>query len=508
MMKVLVMPLLSLFIAHLAVGGELLQYSADTIHVSADGRDDSSCLNGGSHCKTLGYVLTNIPMLQCSSCTVMVLYDHSVGPLNSSNSTPYRVNISNVKVLYIVGLMRQRSSIYFNGSDIELVNASSAKSFIIENIAIYDCNFTGTVDQLETIASAGGCISTDGHLSNFTMTNVSLRNAGPICVTAKDTYFHNSCFVNAGGLYLKVPGSTESTINVSGCTFENISASNAIDVLLEYPPALKILAHVKHCNFKNISSKSAAVQMHICKSSYDIDLVVEGCSFTNSKNSLIAVGMNNNVSSVYGQVVVANNYIEKNTCHGNICISGIFQKEIYMCLDHFAILCIGNTFIHNYGTIMKFENWPGEFIMITNSTIIENRASSHTVHIFRKSEILGPHSICVKVAYLSDLNFINNNITTFTTAEENAIVIVKNYTLAISNATFIMNQGTPLSLVSTYIISSFKNLRFYNNTAITGGGMYIGGSSTFHDHRTFFLCNLSNIEFIGNTTRYGGAMYM
>ena len=508
MMKVLVMPLLSLFIAHLTVGGELLQYSADTIQVSADGRDDSSCLNGSSHCKTLGYVLTNIPMLQCSSCTVMVLYDHSVGPLNSS--TPYRVNISNVEVLYIVGSMRQRSSIYFNGSGIELVNASSAKSFIIENIAIYDCNFTGTVDQLETIASAGGCISTDGHLSNFTMTNVSLRNAGPICVTAKDAYFHNSCFVNAGGIYLKVPGSTstESMIKVSGCTFENISASNAIDMLLEYPPdpALKILAHIKHCNFKNISSKSAAVQIHICKSSYDIDLVVEGCSFTNSNNSLIAVGMNNDISLVYGQVVVANNYIEKNTCHGNGCISGIFQKEIYMCLDHFEMLCTGNTFIHNYGTIMKFENWPGEFIMIKNSTIIDNRASNRIVQIFR---VATHNGVCPKVAVLSDLNFTSNNITTFSvTAQENAIVIVKNYILSIAYASFTKNQGTPLSLVGVYFITSFNNLRFYGNTAIIGGGIYIMGGNSSFPHHDLLAGIIGNISFVNNSARYGGAMYI
>ena len=83
--------LLSLFITHLAVGGELLQHSTDIAYVSDDGIDESSCLNGDSHCKTLGYVLTNIPKLQCTNCTVLVTYDHVVGNLSN---TPYIVNIS------------------------------------------------------------------------------------------------------------------------------------------------------------------------------------------------------------------------------------------------------------------------------------------------------------------------------------------------------------------------------------------------------------------------------
>ena len=37
---------LSLFITHLAVGGELLQYSTDIVYVSANGTGGSSCLNG------------------------------------------------------------------------------------------------------------------------------------------------------------------------------------------------------------------------------------------------------------------------------------------------------------------------------------------------------------------------------------------------------------------------------------------------------------------------------
>ena len=40
--------LFSLFVTHLAVGGELPQYSTGVVYVSDDGIDDSSCLNGGS----------------------------------------------------------------------------------------------------------------------------------------------------------------------------------------------------------------------------------------------------------------------------------------------------------------------------------------------------------------------------------------------------------------------------------------------------------------------------
>ena len=129
--------LFSLFITHLAVGGELLQYSTATVYVSDDGIDDS-CLNNGSHCKTLGYVLTNIPMLQCSNCTVNVTYEHIVGLFNVHVSTPYTVNISNVEVLYIVGL--GQPSLYFNGSGLVLANDDNATSVTIKNATFHDCN--------------------------------------------------------------------------------------------------------------------------------------------------------------------------------------------------------------------------------------------------------------------------------------------------------------------------------------------------------------------------------
>ena len=119
---------------------------------SDDGIDDRSCLNNDSHCKTLGYVLTNIPMLQCSNCTVMVTYDHIVGPLNSS--TLYAVNISNVEVLYIVGL--GQPNLYFNESGLLLVNNDNTTSVIIENVIFNDCYY-----------SLDGYISTLGFLNNY-----------------------------------------------------------------------------------------------------------------------------------------------------------------------------------------------------------------------------------------------------------------------------------------------------------------------------------------------------
>ena len=76
------------------IGGEL-QYSTDVICVSGDGTDSKACLIGSSHCKTLGYVVTNIAILQCSNCTIRVVYDHVVGPLNSS--TLYNVNMNALK---------------------------------------------------------------------------------------------------------------------------------------------------------------------------------------------------------------------------------------------------------------------------------------------------------------------------------------------------------------------------------------------------------------------------
>ena len=204
--------LFSLVITHLAVGRELLQYSTDIIYVSDDGIDDRSCLND-SNCKTLGYVLTNIPMLQCSNCTVMVAYDHIVGPLNSS--TLYTANISNVEVLYIVGL--GQPNLYFNESGVLLANNDNTTSVIIENVIFNDCYHL-----------SDGCISTLGFLNNyinyyllnFTVTNVVLYYADSIYVVAQGVHWqHSNSYDSAiGGLEIVLPDVVSSNIVVMNST--------------------------------------------------------------------------------------------------------------------------------------------------------------------------------------------------------------------------------------------------------------------------------------------------
>ena len=487
--------LLSLFIAHLAVGGELLQYSTGVIYVSDNGKDDSTCLDGGSRCKTLGYVLTNIPMLQCSNCTVNVTYDHIVGPPNSS--TPHTVNINSVEVLRIVGL--GQPSLYFNGSGLLLVNNDNTTSVIIENVTFNDCN--GDDACIRTLDTFGNYY----FLLNFTVTNVVLHNTSSINVVAQRMYWQHSNIYDSsyGGLDIYTPDVAGSEIVVLNSTFQSIISFSVVDITLRSGHVHQSNVSIIQCQFVNASNTLVSLTNEL---NCFVNFVVDECMFyNNTGKSMISIQAQRYVT---GMIFIMNNTFTKSRFTS--CISAKFSdSSTDICQNNVTMSCTRNTFTDNIctGDIVSLEKWA--YFEINDSVFINNVVYHSAVFIKYDSDDITCFLSLINVT-LSHLLFINNNITTFpTTADNGAIITLQkedisstHIKISLSNLNFTSNTGTPLSLDWRGTINITGYMLFIGNNAITGGGMYIRSDCVLA------IADNATVSFINNTALDGGAIYV
>ena len=466
--------LLSLFITHLAVGGELPQCS---IYVSADGTDNSSCLTDGGNCMTLGYVLSNLTMLQCSNCTIMVNYSHNVtctqGRYFYSYNDEYgyyyyysydqynecSIDISSITFLHIIGLGNPKPILDFTRHSLWLDNGDNITSVIIENIEFnncYTCIYTHGIDDPYKYY----------YLLSFSMADVVIRNninetdSSGIAIIAKNMYCRRSEFYNVtNGIRLYVPG----------------------------------LAGV------------------------DNEILVLDSTFENSHGSFLSFFYRQFNDTAQGSASITNNTIRNNnytcTCYFSYC--AFIHVQLYCDNDYcyinnnFLVTCTNNHFVNNFihnecgsdSSILTFINW-GELKM-ENSEIGSNEIANYAILINRENNLfLNNYNISIH-----NITFIGNTISSYNTsiADKAAIVTIQNFddgTISMSDLYFTNNRGTPLSLVGSTINIS-GDLVFSNNTkALTGGGLYVSGGSILYAR-----CN-ANITFTNNTAFFGGAIFV
>ena len=479
----------SLFITHLAVGGELLQYSTGVVYVSDDGIDDRNCLNNGSHCKTLGYVLINIPMLQCSNCTINVTYDHNVGPLNWH--TPYTVNISNVEVLYIVGLRQSR--LYWNGSSLLLVSNDNTTSVIIKNVVFNDC-----IGFHFMCISTLGCSNKNIHfyLLNFTVTNVVLYNSSTICVVAQNVYWQHSNiygqFNLAGGgffignLQVTPPDVANSEIVVTNSIFKLSYVTIQLHGGLHKLPNLSVL--IRQCKFIFNGPLEFICQIN---SNYFTNFIVDECIFYYSNNTGIIIIEAQRCTGMT-HIHIMNNNFTNCTCKFYPCIQIV---------NTVAVVYTGNTFNGNKAHLfLLMENCA--HLQIEDSIFINNTVDYGV--IFVRFSVLVVNTNIV----FNELLFMKNNFTNFPAAHNGAIVTLQRdydssrVSIQLSNINFTSNNGTPLSSKWYGTISIAGYMTFIGNNAITGGGMYISSDCKLQ------IADNVTISFINNTASYGGAIYV
>ena len=499
-MKPLLLTLLSLFITHLAVGGELLTH---TIYVSADGIDDSSCLNGDNHCKTLGYVLTNIPMLQCSNCTVMVMYDHVVGLFNGS--TPY-INISNVEVLFIVGL--GQPNLYFNGSGLILANTDDTTSVVISNVIIVDCSSYLAKSCIDTTFDVlYNVVFIDYFLLDFNMTNVTFRHSTSVQVTARNVYSENTVFCDSDSfisLLVITCTSDKGTCNVMmlNNTFRSVGSIK----LLCLGSVSSFLLVVEHSRFINLSYTAITIQPYKPISISTLSTITvnfSNCCWSDSVGSLFDIDLSQNIGfggSINGSIMICDSNVTNNKFNKGI---SAVQRGNYF-KNNVRFRCTGNSFTQNHGEILNLYNWPS--IEIGNSLFVNNTATDGYI-----VSIQYHHKDTMNLS-IRDLLFVNNSIAHLTKADRSGILFLKSNTLNshlafISCLNFSCNRGTPLVLVGieAYITHTMV---FRDNNAITGGGMYIGDGSSYHDATVLYIQHNASIIFARNLASYGGALYI
>ena len=552
--------LLSLFITHLAVGGELLQYSTDIIYVSKGGTDNSSCLNGESHCKTLGYVLTNIPMLQCTNCTVMVTYDHVVGPLSYNQS--YIADVSNVETLCIIGL--EQPNLDFNGSGLKLVNTDNNTLIIIENVKVNNYN---DVDLATLMYNY--------YLLQFTMVNVMVHNSTMRVVTRNLYYCHS--LYSKSNIFLSVaPGEIGNKIVVLNSTlqlsflFIYVLDSVSINTILirkchfSYMYSIALRATCSNCSIDFIMTEC---QLDAClgnqSSVYHCIQLSFGTwsmgSFSITNNHFINGRSNGSIINV--KMYPDNDSGPLNQCNITVnCYNNTFfnNKAIdILYLEYLNnILYIGNTTFKNNvvnATVVYFQYDINEFqengILVHNSAFLSNRIqikcrgaivtaigsgafvlnyynntffdniateilcfNELIIHIGNTTfinNVVNKHIVYLEhgagILVLHDLTFLNNSVIPLPTADEGAIVrIGLNNGAHVGHINFTNNTGTPLSIMgSSTSVTITGDIVFSNNNAITGGGMYVshGCYVTIADNATV------NVTFINNVASYGGAIY-
>ena len=487
-MELLLLFLVVISVAVVLVGGELVRYSTDVIYVSDDGKDNGNCLNGGSHCKTLGHVLTNIPMLQCSNCTVMVTYDHIVGLVSCSAI----VDIGNVEVLHIVGI--GQPSLYFNKHTLVLANTDNTTSVIIENLEFHNCTCVQYGECMPCISMKDGY-----YLLNFSIINLTLRQVNLVSIVAKNTYCHSSYFESTNILELKTSGVGNSEILVLNSTFRDFEI-----MIYAYGTSQNSSIIIRQCHFMHSISLSAG--------GGNINFNINECHF-DSRDCSSQVSFNID-TWITGSMLITNNHFTMTM--PNECLSTIeklwaepYIAVIYydiqdqlrssLCYDTIAIKYYNNTFVNNVvQTMLYFENLAN--IDIGDSVFRDNVVSDHAVSVqcYSGTSIL-----------IHDSIFINNSINAFPTADRGAILGLLCPRITLYHLNFTTNRGTPLSIIGSEVNIS-GDIVFINNNAITGGGMYITKSShgaNFSDG-SIIITDTATVSFINNVAAYGGAIYV
>ena len=447
--------MLSLLITHLAVGGELPQCS---VYVSADGTDNSSCLTDGGRCKNLAYVLSNLTMLQCSNCTIMVNYSHDVTlKCREYNYLVCPIDISSVTFLYVIGLGNSRPVLNFMRQSMQLDNDDNTTSVTIENIEFnncYTCIYVPVYVESKIY-----------YLLNFNMTNVAIHNN-----------IHAFSF-SAAGIF--------------------IAAKNM---------------HCQRSEFYNVTNGILLYIPRLVRVDYEI-LVLDNV-FENSSGSFLSIcyhQFNQRYYTAQGSALITNNIIRNNNCTSWLTFIHVelYCDIAYCPITHnFPVTCINNTFVNNNVTgssILKFINWGK--LKVENSEIRSNKIRS-AIFIQKENNVYSSSYFNTTIS-IQNIIFIDNIISSYATADKAAIVTINNFddyydkrTISMSDLYFTNNIGTPLSLVGSTININGDLVIINNTMALTGGGLYISGDSTFH-----VGCN-ANITFANNMAFFGGAIYV
>ena len=494
LLKLLALLLLS---TNLRTGGEFVD---SIIYVDSTGDDDTACLNGGSPCKTLGYVLTNMDHIvhEIILC-IMINYEHSV--FTDTTSPVVHINVKELIYLEINGGF---NSLVFNGAGLSLTS-DSITQVILKNLELVQCG-DGTVER--------ACL-TGEYLKQFSLVDVTLSESiALIDITAMHASCH-SCQFNSGGLLLYAPQSGNFSFNITNLLFNSTipNSSPVLGIRLQsLPPNSSGLITISGCQFDGVQAayNSSIIDISITRKTqgYYIDIIISNNTVTLSRGGSFINIFSSYIYHTYTKLKLTNNNYTNNTF--SIGLIRTYSSELDCNNVTLYMVCNRNHFEGNIGTLMNLNQWPYMYVQIENTTITNNTADVFLISIKYSTKFIQCHRYMN--IYLKDLNISYNSISMLAIATQlqGAIFLVQDSlygaymhmtSLNVSNATFSNNIGTPLALLHINF-TVLGSVTFGSNSAVTGGGLYI-------DYDTILsIADNASLMFTNNNARYGGAIYI
>ena len=487
--------LLLLLSTNLCTGGEFVQ---GTIYVNSTGVDDETCLNHGgpSHpCKTLGHVLTNMSLLNCTSCIIMIGYKHSV----FNTTSVHFVSIEKLTYLEINGRMH---SLLFDGAAISLSD-NYGTTVVLKDVELVNCG--GCYDT---------CINASTYLlRQFSLINVLINGSTSLLDIAAENISCHSCEFQSGGLCLHTPQSSEFNFDITDSLFHNMSGI-VLDIHVHVESALGSIV-ISGCRFLCLQGPKSpwdASIIDISSNSYHCVLinisgnVVQFNTGTGSFISVPSLDRSFNTGSI--EVYFLDNSFSNNTFE-NVLITTQYLRNsavpkragaVDECKNvSLRIVFDHNTFNNNSGMLINLYQW--NHILIERTSITENKADTRLINVQYTEEF----DNCHKYINVTDLRISQNTVIALDSAL--FYVYLRNInrysavSLVMANANFTNNEGMPLALVNINL-TVLGDVKLHSNRARTSGGLYIDHDTTLN------ISDNATLEFKNNYATYSGAIYI
>ena len=536
------------------------------IIVNSDNGNDNTecCINGECACSSLSIALLNIDNNTIINITSESVALNNTTTMGSGKLANITITGSNVTIMcnnsgsvycescddvMIEGITWDRcgdpygtniAGVTFNGtSNISLVNCTfqhsqvSAVSLlgVSDNIVIQGCNF------LSNIADGIGVLNISRDSSHRLLSHSNIN------ITINEGYFYNNTVSALPSLNIYIDDN--SVINCSIVFkrttfiynqiifFLHVKVSKLINIQLTEMLAFNNSRHIGIGASMNLFSTAGDVFLSInfsnfvsnngsnvwCDISGDtITARFYDSNFIDSKPGSIAlkvptVYISTNASNaseiVFHRVQVTNNWIEILPAPAKYDITGAVSIEVIrggISIDMFMVNFTSNRYMGLVGSalavVFPYQNGAVHSILITRCNFVSNRSPSYGAALYIDTRNDNDNIQIVNTMFDKNDGASVVYLQGFLHPVVRPSPINSNQAVIISNSTFTNNFGSALYLSSCDATLS-GNLLFKNNTAESGGAMYVEQKTkvTIDDKATVkFIANIAKIN--------GGAIYV
>ena len=480
-------------------------YGLKTIVVSSSGVNEKECIRGSEDCKTLDFVLQELSQViaEIQDVTINVEYSHAVKSVNAS----FNQNIQ----VYGYG----NPIIYCNNSG--FLHFSSMKEFLV-GISFEGITFTGC---------NGYPLPNEAWMTGFSFLNFDYVSLTIVSITdSSDVYLagnkhvsiSNCQFYNMTYHYgvIFIPFPVEKLLNITSTYAimhsiftENIGVNAQGIIAIDVDSQTVFFGlYVSECTFyHNWISSETVNKPHTSSQIYIsiVELVYANLiNVTVAKSNFIDIS-NSGLVWIYARNSIVEDFVtifESNTLKSNNYTKN--NELVLILLDNIEILSLAriqytaNYVINNEGIgfDLVFEHIKAKqpaSVLINGNTFMKNYGE--VVKLSCSNKV-----ICINLVTVNaSNNVINHN--TVSVTKNGVMAIQRAATLILANLTFYGNSGTALYIRETFI-QILGNINFTKNAGKFGGAFGLYGKSNIS------VGNGAIVSFTENAALYGAGMYV